>query len=147
MDNGKISRVLGIYSKLMGGYIINKAEEAQNYGVNVRSIQRDIDDIRNFLETNIEYSGIVNGVIYDRIEKGYKLEQVYQHKLTNGEILAICKILLDSRSLTKVEMSDVLSKLISCCVPKKNQKLVTDLISNEKFHYVEPRHSNSDLLN
>lgn len=31
-------------------------------------------------------------------------------------------------------------KLISCCVTKDNQKLVTDLISNEQFHYVEPRH-------
>lgn len=145
MDNGKINRVLGIYSKLMGGYIVNKAEEAQNYGVNERSIQRDIDDIRNFLETDVKHSGIINSVIYDRIEKGYKLEQVYQLKLTNGEILAICKILLDSRSLTKAEMSDVLSKLISCCVPKKNQKLVTDLISNEKYHYVEPRHKTEFL--
>ena len=140
MDNGKIDRVLGIYSKLMGGYIVNKTEEAQKYGVNERSIQRDIDDIRNFFEMEVEYSGIINSIIYDRIEKGYKLEQVYQLKLTNGEILAICKILLDSRALTKAEMSDVLSKLISCCVPKKNQKLVTDLISNEKFHYVEPKH-------
>lgn len=145
MDNGKIDRVLGVYSKLMGGYIVNKAEEAQNYGVNERSIQRDIDDIRNFLETDVEHSGIINSVIYDRIEKGYKLEQVYQLKLTNGEILAICKILLDSRSLTKAEMSDVLSKLISCCVPKKNQKLVIDLISNEEFHYVEPRHKTEFL--
>lgn len=145
MDNGKIDRVLGIYSKLMGGYIVNKTEEAQKYGVNERSIQRDIDDIRNFFEMEVEYSGIINSIIYDRIEKGYKLEQVYQLKLTNGEILAICKILLDSRALTKAEMSDVLSKLISCCVPKKNQKLVTDLISNEKFHYVEPKHKTEFL--
>lgn len=145
MDNGKIDRVLGIYSKLMGGYIVNKTEEAQKYGVNERSIQRDIDDIRNFFEMEVEYSGIINSIIYDRIEKGYKLEQVYQLKLTNGEILAICKILLDSRALTKAEMSDVLSKLISCCVPKKNQKLVTDLISNEEFHYVEPKHKTEFL--
>lgn len=34
----------------------------------------------------------------------------------------------------------MLDKLISCCVPKYNQKLVTDLISNEEFKYVEYRH-------
>lgn len=34
----------------------------------------------------------------------------------------------------------MLNKLITCCVPKDNQKLVTELISNEAFHYVEPRH-------
>ncbi len=31
-------------------------------------------------------------------------------------------------------------KLITCCIPKINQKRVKDLISNEEFHYVEPRH-------
>lgn len=140
MDNGKIDRVLAIYSKLLGGYLVNKAEEAQNFGVNERTIQRDIDDIRNFLESDVNSTGVINSVLYDRIEKGYRLEQIYQLKLTNGEILAICKILLDSRALLKDEMSDVLAKLISCCVPEKNQKLVTDLIRNEEFHYVEPRH-------
>ena len=140
MDNGKIDRVLGIYTRLLGGYLVNKSEEALKYGVNERTIQRDIDDIRNFLESDMDNTGILNSVVYSRIEKGYRLEQIYQLKLTNGEILAICKILLDSRALRKEEMSDVLDKLISCCVPKKNQKLVKELISNEKFHYVEPRH-------
>lgn len=43
--NGKIERVLGIYTKLLNGYIVNKAAEANEYGVNERSIQRDIDDM------------------------------------------------------------------------------------------------------
>lgn len=145
MDNGKIDRVLGIYSKLMSGALVNKAEEAQNYGVNERTIQRDIDDIRNHLETGAETTGVINTIIYDRIEKAYRLEQIYQIKLTNGEILAICKILLDSRALLKSEMTEVLDKLISCCVPEKNQKMVKELIGNEKYHYVEPRHKTSFL--
>jgi predicted DNA-binding transcriptional regulator YafY len=140
MDNGKIDRVLGIYTKLMNGSLVNKSEEAKYYDVNERTIQRDIDDIRNFLESDVEKTGIINSVIYDRIDKGYRLEQIYQLKLTNGEVLAICKILLDSRSLRKDEMTSILDKLILCCVPEKNQKLVRDLISNEEFHYVEPRH-------
>lgn len=145
MDNGKIDRVLGIYSKLMGGALVNKAEEAQNYGVNERTIQRDIDDIRNHLETGAETTGVINTIVYDRMEKAYRLKQIYQVKLTNGEILAICKILLDSRALLKSEMTEVLDKLISCCVPEKNQKMVKKLIENEKFHYVEPRHRTSFL--
>jgi predicted DNA-binding transcriptional regulator YafY len=91
--------------------------------------------------------GVINSVIYDRAEKGYRLEQIYQLKLTNAEILAICKILLDSRALLKDEMTDMLDKLISCCVPEKNRKLVKDLISNEEYHYVEPRHRTSFLDN
>ncbi|MCH5255956.1 MAG: WYL domain-containing protein [Lachnospiraceae bacterium] len=138
--NNKIERVLGIYTKLMNGCLINKSEEAVNYGVNERSIQRDIDDIRNFLEINSDKTGIINTIIYDRIKKGYCLEQIYISKFTNSEILALCKILLDSRAFTKEEMSGMLQKLIDCCVPESNQKLVNELINNEAFHYVEPQH-------
>ena len=136
----KIQRVLQIYAKLSDGYIVNKAEEAQIYGVNERSIQRDIDDIRNFLEADADRTGIVNSVVYDRVEKGYRLETLYKIRLKNSEVLALCKILLDSRAFTKAEMVEMLDKLITCCVPKSNQKFVKDLIRNEEFHYVEPRH-------
>lgn len=141
----KVNRVLGIYTKLLNGTVINKAEEAQCYGVNERSIQRDIDDIRDFLDTQSVEKGEVNSVIYDRMKKGYCLETIYKVKLTNSEILALCKILLDSRAFTKEEMMSMLQRLIDCCVPKSNQKLVKDLISNEEFHYVEPRHKTEFL--
>lgn len=136
----QISRVLQIYSKLSDGYVVNKSEEAERYGVNERSIQRDIDHIRNFLDEDSERTGIVNSIIYDRIAKGYRLETIYRMRLQNSEVLALCKILLDSRAFTKNEMVDMLDKIITCCVPKINQQRVKDLISNEEFHYVEPRH-------
>lgn len=136
----KIERVLGIYTKLINGAIINKAQEANNYNVNERSIQRDIDDIRNYLDIKGAEDGVINSVIYDRQARGYRLEQIYKLKFTNPEILAISKILLDSRAFTKKEMDAMLSKLIENCVPEENQKLVKDLIANEEFHYIEPRH-------
>ena len=77
---------------------------------------------------------------YDRAINGYRLEHIYKLKFTNPEILAICKILLDSRALTKKEMESILAKLIDSCVPEENQKLVKELIKNEEFHYIEPRH-------
>lgn len=140
MNTDKIERVLGIYTKLIDGSIVNKAIEAINYGVNERSIQRDIDDIRNYMEQSIADSGVVNSIIYDRQEKGYRLERIYQSKFSNSEILAICKILLDSRAFTKMEMESMLSKMIESCVPETNQKIVSELIKNEAFHYIEPRH-------
>lgn len=136
----KIERVLGIYTKLLNGLTINKSEEAVNYNVNERSIQRDIDDIRNYMDQSVFDSGIVNSVVYDRQEKGYRLEQIYQLKFSNSEILAICKILLDSRAFTKKEMECMLAKLIECCVSKTNQKIVRELIGNEEYHYIELQH-------
>lgn len=135
----KVGRVLGIYTRLLNGEVVNKSAEAAHYGVNERSIQRDIDDIRNFMEQEVADSGVVNEVIYDRREQGYRLESV-QFRFSNSEILAICKILLDSRAFTKKEMTAMLDKLLDCCVPKANQKLVKDLIANEAYHYIEPQH-------
>lgn len=140
VKSDKIARILGIYTKLMNGGIVNKAEEARQYGVNERSIQRDIDDIREYFENETADIGFINSVIYDRSAKGYRLEQLYKTRLSNSEILAVCKILLDSRAFTKKEMLLLLDKLVECCVPQMNQKAVMDLISNEEFHYVEPRH-------
>ena len=140
VKSDKIARILGIYTKLMNGSIVNKAEEARQYGVNERSIQRDIDDIREYFENETADIGFINSVIYDRRAKGYRLEQLYKTRLSNSEILAVCKILLDSRAFTKKEMLLLLDKLVECCVPQTNQKAVMDLISNEEFHYVEPRH-------
>lgn len=84
----KIERVLGIYTKLMNGYLVSKAEEAVNYGVNERSIQRDIDDICNYLEADTEGVGCSNSIIYDRIGKGYRFDIVrgrwYLHLVGRG---------------------------------------------------------------
>ena len=68
------------------------------------------------------------------------LVQNQKKSLTNSEILTVCKILLESRSLTKEEMYPIIDKLLQCCVPYGNYKKVADLIGNEKFHYLEPHH-------
>ncbi len=138
---GKSSRALSMYSRLMNGRIIYKNEEAERFGVSEKSIQRDIEQIRAFLDNQAVTDGIPNNLIYDYSIKGYRIEQADNLKLSNGEILAICKILLDSRAFRKDEMSDILDKLIDCCVPVKNQQIVHELLSNERFHYVPPRHN------
>lgn len=143
VKSDKITRVLQIYAKLMDGRIINKSEEAQLYGVNERSIQRDIEDIRNFLDADSLRTGNANFVVYDRKHKGYRLEVCYSSKLMDSEILALCKILLSSRAFTRQEMEGMLDKLIKCCVPENNQKVVKDLINNEMFHYVELHHKSA----
>ena len=127
--NGKIERVLGIYTKLLNGYIVNKAAEANEYGVNERSIQRDVDDIRNYLELEAVNSGCINNVIYDRLNKGYRLEKVQKRSLTDEEIVEICKILLKSQEIDTQEMSKMVEKLISSCVPKNNKKIILELIN------------------
>lgn len=140
-DSNKVIRILDLYNKLIDGELLNKHYEAEYYRVSEKSIQRDIDDIRKYLEQRmVSADGIHRAIVYDRINKGYRLEMEYDNRLTNSEGLALCKILLDSRAFTKAEMEGMLNKLIECCIPKRNQKRVQDLIRNEEFHYIEPCH-------
>lgn len=136
----KSNRILGIYTSLLDGHVIRKPEMAMKYSVNEKSIQRDIEEIRNFLENDMTERAVPNSIIYDYKERGYRMEQCTNIRFTNDEILAISKILLDSRAFTKKEMMSILDKMLACCVPPENKKMVDDLITNEKFHYVELQH-------
>ena len=136
----KSRRILDIYASLVDGKTVYKKELAQKYEVNERTIQRDFDDVRDFLDKKAAETGVINDLIYDRSLNGYRLEYSNCMKLENSEILAISKILLDSRAFTKKEMSSMLHRMIDCCVPKENQKLVAELIGNEEFHYIELQH-------
>lgn len=132
-------RTLEMYVSLCEGKIINKREAAKKYGVDARSVQRDIDDIREFLDDqSLQGDGRI--VEYDRSKKGFVMVGEEPSMMTNSEILAVAKILLESRAFTKKELKNILDKLVEGCVPLKNMKLVSDLISNEKYHYVELNH-------
>lgn len=130
-------RIFSIYEELRGGKVLNKSEAAQRFGVDVRSIQRDMDDLRAFLAERAAAGDGNLYIIYDRKAKGYRLVGEDSPLMTNSEILAVSKILLESRAFPKAELSTLLNKLVAGCVPQENSKLISDLIANEKFHYTE----------
>lgn len=138
----KTDRILRIYFKLMQGEAFTKKELAQHFCVTERSVQRDLGTLRCFLEE--QNTG--QEIIYDKASRGYRLQDAAPQALSNSEILAVCKILLESRSMRKDEMLPILDKLISRCVPEQNKKAVQELIANEKYHYIEPHH-NKHILN
>lgn len=138
-------RLLAMYAQLAEGKPLYKAREAVKYNCSLRSIQRDIEDLRSFFADRSETTGVVQELIYDRKLNAYRLVPPLRNLLTNEETFAVLKVLLESRSLTKVELFPILEKLISCCVPPDNRRQLTDLIANEKYHYVEPRHKKEIL--
>lgn len=146
-DNLKIAkdRLMSMYAQLAEGKALYKAREAVKYNCSLRSIQRDIDDLRSFFANQSETTGVVQELIYDRKLNAYRLVPPLRNLLTNEETFAVLKVLLESRSLTKAELFPILEKLISCCVPPGNRRQVTDLIANEQYHYVEPRHKKAIL--
>lgn len=132
----KSSRLLAIYSCLANGRVLGKAELATQYHVSARSIQRDMESLRCF----IAEQSLSQDIIYDHRLRGYKLVNRLPKGLSNSEVLAVCKILLESRSMCKDEMLPILDKLIDCAVPEERRHAVAELIANEKHHYIEPHH-------
>lgn len=132
----KSNRVLQIYFELAKGKTLSKKELAGQFHVTERSIQRDLGTLRCFLADRN------NGqeLIYDRNTCSYHILDVSPNELSNSEILAVCKILLESRSMRRDEMIPILDKLVDCCVPEQNKRAVKELIANEKHHYIEPHH-------
>ena len=132
----KSARLLEIYSRLSQGAVLKKSELAQDFHVTPRSIQRDMEDLRCFFaERHLEQD-----VIYDGRLKGYRMVSRDPRRLTDSEVLAVCKILLESRSLPADDMLPILDKLIDCAVPPENQRDVRALVANEKLHYIPPHH-------
>ena len=137
----KSARLLYIYTRLNDGEILNKAILSEQFGVSSKSIQRDIDMLRCFFSDE----GSQRELVYDVKANGYKLVDRGPTFLSNNEVLAVCKILLASRSMVKGEMEPILDKLVDCCVPIENLRAVKELIANEKYHYVEPQHQSTVL--
>ena len=84
-----------LFLRLLNNKEVNRKKLAQEYKVSERSIHRDISDLRNFLISTNNLSEI----IYDDKINGYILKNEDNQKLTNSEILAVCKILLDGEEL------------------------------------------------
>lgn len=135
----KNQRILDIYLRLLNNREVNRKKLAKEYKVSERSIHRDISDLRTFLVSTNSLSEI----IYDDKTNSYVLINEDNQKLNNSEILAVCKILLDSRAFLKEEMITIINKLMKQCIPIENYAKVSKLVENEKFHYMELQHKKS----
>lgn len=135
-------RLLKIYERLKSGQLLNKEQLAAEFDVTPKSIQRDIEDLRAYIEEN---EPLTNEIVYDRSKNGYYLDTGCKHRLSNQEVLSLAKILIESRAFTKTEMRSMLDKLIDFCVPERDKKAVISLIANERHNYIEPQHK-TDLI-
>lgn len=146
MKADKAKRILGMYFRMAQGRTIYRNEESERYGVSVRSVNRDIQEIEEFLADWNNETGIEQKVISNKNTGGCSLNPNARNLLEPKELLAVCKVLLESRSLMKEELFPIIDKLIDSCGGDEERKLVNEYIRNEKHHYVELQH-HKKLLN
>lgn len=138
IDNLKSFRLLNMYEQLNRGDVINKRRFAEKFGISEKSVQRDIDDLRAYLSESYE-SGDETTIEYDHNKGGYRLVKQEREFLTNKEIFAVAKIILESRGFNKQELNAVIDKLMLQATPSARVN-IKELILNERFHYIPPQH-------
>lgn len=136
----KAGRILSIFNRLTQGKVISKQKESLEYRVAERTIQRDIADIQCYLQNLTSANGEAQEIVFDKSLGGYVLQTKNRKQLEGKEILAVAKVLLESRSLVKGEIFPIIHKLIELCSDETEKRIIDDLLKNEMFHYVELHH-------
>lgn len=122
-------RILTIFLRLHAGKRLSKAQLKEEFGVDPKSIQRDIAFLREILEEN---SHLGLEIVFDSLDNTYRLigKTIFNKK----DILVISKILLENRALNKSELNSLLEGLLSL-LSIKEKKEVNAIISSERLNY------------
>lgn len=131
----KAYRILDMYERFNKGEHRDKNFFVERYGVEPKTIQRDIDELKIFLEKDEKNKRTIS---YDRSEKKYRMLNIAGCKFADKDIFALSKIILESRAFSKQEMDRILDILNFQADDNSNFKKI---IKNERFNYIPPRHN------
>ena len=122
-------RLLTIFLRLQAGERLSKARLSTEFGVDPKSIQRDISRLKGTLE---EKSHLGLEIVFDSLDNTYRLigKTIFNKK----DILVISKILLENRALNKSELNSLLEGLLAL-LSIEEKKEVISIISSERFNY------------
>ena len=106
----KITRILLMYSKISQGGRIYKRSFCVEAGIDRRTFDRDIEDIRLYLSESFDG----NNLIYDREDESYHLENFYKYQpLSAMEVVYIFELLNSCRVLRKDEYAGLAASLLN----------------------------------
>lgn len=117
-------------------------ELANEYGVSTKSISRDIAEIKNFTYEHRELLSNAQ-VRYHADSKKHYLE--IEHFLTPNELFALTKLILGSRSLSKTETVEIISKL-KRYVSESDIATLNQLIASEMYNFNEIKHDCESVI-
>ncbi len=129
----KLFRLLQMHECLSKGEKIVKDNTIADFGIPSKTFQRDIDSLRLYYT---ERGG--GELVYDRKDNCYRLK-AKSIKLTKEEVLAICKVLIESRAFNQTEFNEIIGKLLQQCEAAEGM-VVKSLIANEQVNYIQLQH-------
>ena len=122
-------RLLTIFLRLQAGKKLSKVKLSKEFGVDPKSIQRDISRLKGILEEN---PNLGLEITFDTSDNTYCLNG--KTTFNKKDILVISKILLENRALNKSELNSLLEGLLSL-LSIEEKKEVNAIISSERLNY------------
>lgn len=122
-------RILSIFTQLLLGKTLYKQQLIAKYQVSGATIQRDINEIMDFVaQFPFNHQDTIGKVIKKRGQ--YSLQRSFY--LSELEVIAILKVLYASRALPNEAVEHIRHKLMHWV---ENQQVVRQFISNEANYY------------
>ncbi|MFQ7000020.1 MAG: helix-turn-helix transcriptional regulator [Clostridium sp.] len=143
LEKTKIYRIIELYQRFNNGEVMSKKKISYEYGVDLRTVQRYIKDLNDFFEEHDkDKNEPVRKIKYNSQRSVYELiNRNSESNLSDGDMLAICKILFESRAFSKSEMERIINTLTA---KYNNDKLMKDALINEEFNYEELKHNKNE---
>lgn len=130
----KSYRLLRMNEQLARGEVLRKDSLVSAFDVTPKTVQRDLESLRIYLFENGE-----GDLRYDRKHDCYCLERTSGGQLTEKEVFALSKVLIESRAFNKEELEVLIRKLLLQLSPE--QRLPVEArIGNERVNYLPLKH-------
>lgn len=140
--NDSKERLLEIFYSSVRGDRLSVKDLAVKYHVSTKTISRDLNYLKNFLSNHRDLIGNAE-LEYSHKEKAYTL--CLDYFLSNKELFAITKIILGSRSLSKIDVLNIISKL-KRLTSASDRKMLDNIIRKELYHYQEVNHDCKNVI-
>ena len=122
-------RLLTIFLRLQAGKRLSKAKLSEEFGVDPKSIQRDISKLKKILG---EQTFLNSEIAFYTSDNTYRL--IGKTTFNRKDILVISKILLENRALNQSELNSLLEGLLAL-LSIEEKKEVEAIISSERLNY------------
>ena len=130
----KADRAMELLFRALKGETLSAQKLADEYNVSTRSITRDIDSLKCFMQ---ERPDLFFGteLVYSSSNHSYTLKM--DTLLADKELAAIAKVLIGCRVFGKEDLSVIMAKLESITLPA-DREMLRELINRELISYEEP---------
>ncbi len=136
-------RSMALMFRALKGESLSPKKLAVEYNTSSRTISRDIDNLKNYMAEHPELFGR-SELVYSSVDHCWTLDM--DTLLSNGETLAIAKILIGCRAFSRDEITSVLGKLEAGTSSADKSRLKT-FLAKELLNYREPGSDCGSVIN